>query len=462
MFVLLIIVLLIGLKIFISMGHSALVNSRKSTLRERAEDGHRGAARALKLGEDATRLLGSYQFLSILLNLTIGILVVIAAVPPLQDNLESLGLGAALANIVTYIILIPVTSILLMMVGERIPSGIVTGRTEAFAILFARPMGWFVRLTMPLVFAILHVSRVIARLFGGTGTLHYVTEEEIKTLVDAGSEEGVLEDEEKEMIYSIIRFGDTVAREVMVPRIDIVALDVQTTIDEALDVIIRAGHSRIPIYRESIDNIEGILYAKDLLSVWRRGEKPESLSSLIRKAHFVPESKKASELLIELQQRKTHLVFVVDEYGGTSGVVTIEDLIEEIVGEIRDEYDVNEEALYEEINEHEYIFNARIDLDDMNRLLDTSIPTEDSDTLGGYIYSKLGRVPVVGDEILDDGLSIRVMSVTGRRIRKVHVKRLVTDEEQAELPPQLPENVPTRLNGNGPSTSTQSVNHINH
>jgi CBS domain containing-hemolysin-like protein len=418
--------LLLLLKILLTAGYGALVNVRKNLLKERLESGRKGAGRALSVAEDATRLLVTYQFLAIVLNSVIALLFAVTLSPPIKNALEENGVSSGLASGLAYGLLLLVVSVLLLVVGERLPTLVAMGRPEPAAIVAAWPMKWIVRLLAPLILLVLRLSGRTVKLLGVTSIDHLVTEEEIKTLVDAGSEEGVLEDEEKEMIYSIIRFfDDTLAREVMVPRIDIVGLDIESSLEEALDIIIKAGHSRIPVYRDTIDNIVGSLYAKDLLKVWREGVKPETLEPLLREPYFVPESKKASDLLVELQERKTHLVYVVDEYGGTAGIVTLEDLVEEIVGEIQDEYDIHEEALYEYVTDNEYIFNARIDIDNVNHLLEVSLPTEESDTLGGYIFAELGRVPSVGDEITKDNLVIRVLSVTGRRIRKVHVKKIV-------------------------------------
>jgi CBS domain containing-hemolysin-like protein len=449
--------LLIVIKVMFTLGFSATIHARKSVLKERAESGHRAAARALQLGENATTLQAIQQFVSILTNAMIIALITIQFFPDIEQLLVDAEIGRLTSQILALFILLPIVSMTLMII-DRLATSLVMGRAEMLAVILSQPNKWVVGLLSPIVMSILRVSGRTAVLMGGSELIHLVTEEEIKTLVDAGSEEGVLEDEEKEMIYSIIRFGDTLAREVMVPRIDIIALEVGATLEEALDIIINAGHSRIPIYKDTIDNIEGLLYAKDLLKVWRNGDRPESLESLLRMPNFVPETKKASELLVELQEQKTHLVFVVDEYGGTAGIITMEDLVEEIVGEIQDEYDFNEEAQYEQISENEYMFNARIDLDDLNHLLDTSIPTDESDTLGGYIFSQLGRVPLVNDEIVADNLAIRIMSVTGRRIRKVQVRKIV--EEASPTHVESSSNGVLRL-GNKASTSipdTQSVN----
>jgi CBS domain containing-hemolysin-like protein len=214
----------------------------------------------------------------------------------------------------------------------------------------------------------------------------------------------------------------------MVPRISIVAVEAETSLLEALDVIIEAGHSRIPVYRDNIDNIVGVLYAKDLLAYLRDGQVEVPLCDILREPYFIPESKHVDELLQELQQRKVHIAIVVDEYGGTAGVVTIEDLIEEIVGEIQDEYD-REEPFIEHISEDEIIFNARIDLDDVNHLMSLNLPTERGDTLGGLVFSELGKIPAPGDRVQIDGVTIVVLAVVGRRIKKVRVTRDRRDRE---------------------------------
>jgi putative hemolysin len=249
-----------------------------------------------------------------------------------------------------------------------------------------------------------------------------VTEEEIKTVVDAGEEGGVLEEEEKEMIYSIFELGDTLTREVMVPRIDVVAIDAATPLPQAADLVIQATHSRVPVYQDTIDNVIGVLYAKDLLRVLRVGNLSTSLSQIVRPAYFVPEAKKVDELLEELQKRRVHVAIVVDEYGGVAGLVTIEDILEEIVGEIQDEYDA-EEPMFQQEAEGNYIFNARANLDDVSQLLAVQLPSEDYDTLGGFLYTQFGHVPNAGEQLRFNGLVIEVLTVSGRRIGQVRVRR---------------------------------------
>ena len=259
-----------------------------------------------------------------------------------------------------------------------------------------------------------------------------VTETELISLVEAGQEEGFLEQEEQKMIVSIFRLGDTLVREIMIPRIDILALDVNTPIDQTMDSLQQSGHSRVPIYKDSVDNILGLLYAKDLLGIWREGKPDVSLSDHLRPAYYVPEAKKADELLAELQAKRIHMAIVVDEYGGVAGLVTLEDIVEEIVGEILDEYDQAEEMVYQMINDDEYLFQGRIDLDDFNDIMGTQLPNSEADTLSGLIYSRIGRVPTAGDHVQIEGLQLTVEQVSGQRIRKVRAQRLTADSDNGD------------------------------
>lgn len=260
-----------------------------------------------------------------------------------------------------------------------------------------------------------------------------ITENELKSLVDASQREGVLEQDERKMIFSIFQFGDTLAREIMVPRIDMFALDVDTPIEDAADAVLESGYSRVPVYQDNVDNIIGLLYTKDMLKVWRGG-KQKSLRELLRPANFIPESKKVDELLAEMQAEHIHIAIVADEYGGVAGLVTLEDIMEEIVGEIQDEYDQAEELPYHLLSEDEAVFQGRIDLDDFNEIMGGHLSTEEADTLGGYIYSRIGRVPKAGESIREDDLLLTVEQITSRRIRKVRVQRLRVIEPAEEEP----------------------------
>ncbi len=253
-----------------------------------------------------------------------------------------------------------------------------------------------------------------------------LSEEGLRYLINAAEEPGLIEEDEKKMIASIFELGEMVAREVMVPRIDVVAVDEGTTLRQALDVIIQAGHSRIPVYKDTVDNVQGVLYAKDLLLPFRDSHDDTPITDLMRPAYFVPESKRVDDLLQELQQRRVHMAIIVDEYGGTAGVVTIEDLLEEIVGDIQDEYD-SETPLAQQLGEREFIFDAQIRLDDVSEILDVALPAEESDTLGGFIYSQLGTMPAVGSRVHYEQLTLEVQSVQGRRILQVRAVKSQAD-----------------------------------
>jgi CBS domain containing-hemolysin-like protein len=255
--------------------------------------------------------------------------------------------------------------------------------------------------------------------------IHNMTEDELKVWVETEQPEGGLEKGERRMIYSIFQFGDTLCREIMVPRIDVLALDVTTPLKKATEEVVKSGHSRVPVFEGDIDNIIGLLYAKDLLKL----DSAENLRKLLRKAYFVPESKKVDALLAEMQARGVHMAVVVDEYGGMAGLVTLEDIVEEIVGEIRDEYDTAEELPVQKISADEYLFKGQIDLDDVNEMLGCELTSEYSDSLGGYVYGALGRVPVAADSLEVDGWRFTVEDVRGHRIGKIRAHRM---EKEAE------------------------------
>ena len=299
------------------------------------------------------------------------------------------------------------------------------------------PETWALRLTLfARVLTILTYPMVSLTLLL-TGALgveqENMTENELMSLVEAGQQEGAIEQGEHKMIISIVRLGDTLAREIMVPRIDILALDVNTPLQQAVEALISSGHSRVPVYKEGVDNILGLLYSKDLLRVWQEGRQIDSLADLqLRTAYFVPEAKKVDELLTELLAQRIHMAIVVDEYGGVAGLVTLEDIVEEIVGEIRDEYDQAEELLFQVIHAGEYVFQGRVDLGDFNEIMGSDLPRSEADTLGGFIYSRIGRVPTAGDKVQVDDLELTVEQVSGQRIRKVRARRLPPASKNGE------------------------------
>jgi len=322
-------------------------------------------------------------------------------------------------------------------------------------VILQHPETWsmrlapYVRILTVILSPFLILPLAIGRRKGeAQGPMSTVTEEELKSMVDAGHEGGVLEGDERQMIFSIFELGDTLVREIMLPRIYLNALEVSTPLPQAVDTLLRLGHSRVPVYEESVDNILGLLYAKDLLRVWNQElsgnqaqaglqasaesqmDQAVSIRGLLRPATFVPEAKKVDELLEEMQAGHVHMAMVVDEYGGIAGLVTLEDIFEEIVGEIQDEYDQSEEAPYVQVGEGEYIFLGRVDLNNFNEVMGSQLPSEETETLGGFIYEQVGRVPVSGESLQVGDISLTIEQVTRRRIRKVRAKKeLEADQE---------------------------------
>jgi len=262
-------------------------------------------------------------------------------------------------------------------------------------------------------------------------------EDDFSLFIQSNEEDSIIEEGEKQMIVSILELDDTVAREVMVPRIDIVALDMETSLREALDVVLDAGHSRIPVYREHVDQIVGILYAKDLLKCYRDNRADTPIHDLLRTAYFVPVSKKVNTLLKEMQKERVHIAMVVDEYGGTAGLVTIEDIIEEIVGDIQDEYDREEDLFVESIGSDVYLLSSRLDLYSLSKLLDVDLPDEDADTVGGLMYSLMGHVPEQGEAIEYNGWRFTVLSLDGQRIDHVRAEpmNMPNDNQPTDVQP---------------------------
>ena len=421
---LILLVILLALDAFLAASEAALTNAHRHLLRERAEKGDRAAQRAFEVAEDSTRVLSTFQLAILLTHFLIGgvVLALLALVPtPLEDWFPALDpLGVIVSNAIELV----VAAVIVYIVAELIPGTLAQRDAEVWSIALAGPSRLVIGLFWPLALLMARLRRAIAAPRPGDPDGALVTEAEIMTQIDAAEEEGAIEAEEKEMLLSIFALDETVAREIMLPRIDIMALDIQTPLKEAIQLIHEAGHSRIPLYEESLDHIVGLVYAKDLITLNDKDIATRGLRSLMRPTYFVPETKKVLDLLRELRQRKVHMAVVVDEYGGTAGLVTIENIVEEIVGDIRDEYDAAEESLFEKITDSEYVVDARMSLDDLNDLLDVELPSEDADTLGGLIYERLGKVPAAGETVRTDDLRLDVLSVTENRIGKVRVRRL--------------------------------------
>ena len=452
------VLVLVLLHAFFAAAEVAIVSIRKSRLNQLIDEGHQAAQWVADLAEDATRLLTT----TLLALKMLGFLAVALAAStyggPLAGWLSNVSPTwmAPFCYPLAIVIITFGLVFLVLLLGELIPKELAARNPEPFVFWAIYPMHFAAVAAVPLAQLAMRINHLLTgHQDQSPHGLPFVIEEEIKTLVDAGEEGGFIEEEEKEMIYSIFEFGDTLAREVMVPRIDMVAIEVTTSVMDALDVVLQAGHSRIPVYQETIDNIVGILYAKDLLQYWRDDTSSLKLGSILRNVYYIPETKKVDELLQQLQQRKVHIAIVVDEYGGTAGLVTIEDIVEEIVGEIQDEYD-SEEDFMEVINENEIVFNGRMDLDDVNHIMNLDLPTNRSDTLGGLVYTNLGRVPTVGDKARIKDVEITVLSVVRRQIKKVKVVRLPVEEGQHDSPNPQTNDRTTRSKSNARTSGESS------
>jgi CBS domain containing-hemolysin-like protein len=411
----------------------------RAELRNKLEQDQGSTARLLlRLAEDSTRLLSTVRIGVTLAGFFAAASAALTLHPLVAQWMMSspLSFSATGSNFWGFFLVVFVLACVMVFLGELLPKSLADHHPYPVALALAWPMQLMIWLFFPLTRFLVGLNSLIVRFLGGTRpvSLPYVTEDEIRTFVDAGEEGGVIEWDEKEMIDGILEMGKTLVREVMVPRTDIVAFDVETSLLEALDTIVQAGYSRIPVFQGTIDHIVGLLYAKDLLPALRDGDQDRLLHELLRPGYFVPETKVVDDMLRELQQQRIHLAIVVDEYGGTAGVVTIEDLLEEIVGEIQDEYDT-EEPLIEELGPGEYLCDARLSVDDANKLASVEIPEGDFDTLGGLIYDRLGAIPKVGDQVVIGEVVITVASIDGLRPGKLHIRllkapRAVESEEE--------------------------------
>ncbi len=418
--VVILLVLTLLLHAAVGMLHAVLQSASRATMRELADDGDARALGFLAIYENPLRLSMSVTITHILTRMAIAVLLTLLLVERFVSGEPALDLlWACLA--------IALGAGMTLLLGDLLPEALGSAYGEALLPLSIAPMRLLLNLVAPLTATVLLLVRLISRVLGSQPLVNMVTEEEIMTIVNASHSGGVIEDEEKDMIASVLQLGETSARELMTPRIDIVALDVNESIMAALAAFVETGFSRIPVYEDSIDNVLGLLNAKDILTLLKNRDdlRSQQIRDLIRPTYFVPETKRADVLLKEMQAKNVHLAIVVDEYGGTSGLVTIENLIEEIIGDIRDEYDFGEEEEYVAVGDGSYLIEGGMDLDDLNTLLDVGIDTAAADTLGGYIYLALGRVPQTGETIDTDILSMTVLSIDGHRIRKVKVRKVL-------------------------------------
>lgn len=423
---LLVVVFCLVLLALVSAAETAMISVNKVRIRTLAEAGHVPARLVDRITDDRQALLSS---LIVLIN---GCLLVISAFS--TDLFLRLFEAKWLPLLSLGMILVILTFF------EVTPKALALRHAERAAFLFARPLAGIIWLLSPLIWVMAGFGRaflrsVIVPIIGGEvrpGTPP-LTDEEIKQLLEVGEEVGELEAEEREMLYSAIEFADKVAREVMRPRTDLVCVPESATVSQAVQVGIESGFSRLPVYRGDLDHIVGILYMRDLLPRLLNGAEEVTVPSLMRPPFFVPESKKVDELLRDMQGRRIHLAIVIDEYGGVAGLVTIEDLLEEIVGEIRDEYDIAEEEPFRMIDENTAMALARVSPDEIAEHFDVSLPEGEFDSLGGFIIAQLGRLPEAGEVVEYGPLTFAIESVEEQRIERIRVTRREeqhsTDEE---------------------------------
>jgi len=438
-----VVVLLILVGGFFAASEIALITVKRHRLSQLADDGNRSARTAQRLVEDPSRFLATIQIAITFLGFLAGAVGAVAFSDALADVIRLIPLGviADAADTIAFVIVTLVVALASIVVGELVPKTLALNFPERLALGVAAPISFIEGLLRPIVWFVTRISAVLVRLLGGKEKPQggYLSTEELKLLVETGSEQGGIEEEEKEMIHGVIELGDKVVHEVMVPRIGIRAINVDNPLDEVLEMIVRAGHSRLPVFDESLDNIVGILYAKDLLPYLKgngRSNGSIDIRALVRPPVYVPESKKVDDLLHEMQVQKRHIAIVVDEYGGTAGLVTLEDVVEEIVGEIQDEYDT-EEAMVEDVSTDEelaYRLDGRVSMDDLRDLFDLSDddePDEEAyDTVGGFVVHRVGRIPLPGAEVqFRDGVRVVVEGAEPRRVAKVIVSRERREED---------------------------------
>lgn len=409
----------------LSMSEAALHAIRRPALIEELIVRGRRGQRAGRMGERRVRYLAAIQVVEFFVIFAFSGIAAAFLAPRLSELLKLVGIAAVFSDLSAVVVTVTALSLVAVLFGLFVPRSIGLKHAKPVLLLMVFPLELITWLTRPLVAVLFFLTRIVTAPFGADprqGTL--ISEEDIKALIQTGEEQGVLDVGERNMIQSVFAIGEKQVHEVMVPRPDILAIDVNTPPQEVLEHVVSAGHSRIPVYEGSSDQIIGVLYVKDLFRRLARGETDVTIRPFLRPAQFVPETKKVDELLRDMQKDKVHIAIVVDEYGGTAGLVTIEDLVEEIVGEIRDEYDVERELVLP-VSDHEAVMDARVPFSEVQETFGIEPPdgADEFDTLGGFVTHELGRLPKAGETLQRDGVTFVVESVEGRRVGRVRVIR---------------------------------------
>ena len=389
---------------------TALTSIGRLRIRHLAEEGSRSAAILARLHQDPNRFLSTVLVVN-----TVALIVAGSAATLIGQELLPHGWGLAGDLAVSFGL-----SIVLLIFAEVTPKTLAIRNAERIALLAARPVEWLASVLRPVIWFITLVSRLLT---GGRGAHNpYVTEEELMTILSVSEEQGVIEEEEREMIHGIIEIGDKSVREVMVPRPDVTAVERGASLEEITRVFNQWKHTRLPVYENDIDHIVGLIHVKDLLLHFARGQKTFDIDRMMRRIERAPETKKVDELLHEMQTQKVHMMVVVDEYGGTAGIITLEDVLEEIVGEIRDEYDIAEEEPLRIVGEREALVDARYPMDELNEELELGIEeSSEYDSVGGYVVTQLGRIPDAGESFTAGGVRWTVDEVNGSRLIRIRL-----------------------------------------
>lgn len=394
---------------FAAAAETALTSVPRLRIRSLAQEGDRRARVVERLHNDPNGYLSTILTVN-----TVAIIVSSSAAAIIAVQVYSRA-PEAIATILL--------SIVVLVFCEIAPKSLALRFSERLALAVARPVAALTTLLRPIIAALTFVSRMLLRLAtrGQLVPKPFVTEEELKLLITVGEREGVVDQDERQMIHGILEMTDKAVREIMVPRVDVIGIEDDHTAGDLIALVIKHGHSRVPVYEETIDNIVGVVYAKDLLRHNVRSDSTTPLRELAREAYYTPEAKRVGELLHEMQERKVHIAVVVDEYGGTAGIVTIEDLIEEIVGPIRDEYDIAEQEDMQFLSDTEVLMNARVSVDDVKEMLRLEIEDVDADSIGGLVYERLGEIPKAGATIALGEATLTVEAIRRQSIQAVRI-----------------------------------------
>jgi putative hemolysin len=435
-----IIVILLGFNAILAASEMAIVSARKPRLRTLADDGNQAARRVLAIKESPTRFLAAVQVGITLAGFFASAVGAVSLVERLSDGLDRIGLGLISNNsdVIALILITSVLSFVSIIVGELTPKTIAIDHAEAIALRMVRPIDNFARITSPVIHMLTAASNVLIGALGGQGrsSLPSVTKPELLALLETAEDEGVVEESDANLVEEALSFGDIQVRSVMVPRVDVRTIEETMLIRDAVEIFFETGYSRLPVYRETPDHVLGILHIKDVYRLtWSNDDAPNRpVAQMIRPAYFVPETKPIDELLEELRAQRTHIAVVVDEYGGMAGMVTLEDVLEELVGEITDEFDPGYEPV-REIEPDIYDVDGRLSIHDLLDVLDIDeddLDETDAESVGGLIADKLGRIPEAGDQAEHTPLMLEVMSMDGYRValvRVTHMRPSLIDED---------------------------------